>query len=108
MDPTEPVPRGEFNACMQGIRAALADLKENMVDRTARIEGKQDAASAAALEAARESGKIDARLEALEKTQRDDGRRLEKLDLKVWGLIILALTILAKFAIGLLAAGVVR
>lgn len=66
MDPTEPVPRGEFNAGMQGIRAALADLKENMVDRTARIEGKQDAASAAALGAAREAGRTDARISALE------------------------------------------
>lgn len=105
MDPAEPVPRGEFNAGMQGIRAALADLKENMVDRTARIEGKQDAASAAALEAARESGKIDARLEALKSTQRQNDSRIEKLDFKVWGLILLALGALGKFALGLLAAG---
>lgn len=106
MPPEDPIHRGEFNAAMHGMREQMAGLEKQVVERTARIEGKQDAASAAQLEAARESGRNDARLAAIEAAQRDDRGRIERLDLKVWGLIILALGALGKFFLGLMAAGV--
>ena len=84
-----PITRGEFNAAISAVRdgttelrddmrAAIAGLRTEMVERFARVEAYQEMASAQKLEEARDVGRLEqrvrdqeTRIHALEKSQEE-------------------------------------
>lgn len=106
MGDAEPVVRGEFHAGMQAMRDAITGLEKQIVERTSRIEGKQDAAAAAQLGAAREVGRTDARLDALERQHVSADARFKAQDVRIWALVLVALGAVLRLLLGLVGAGV--
>ena len=76
-----PITRGEFNAAITAVRDQVAgvearmtdkfsEMREDQAERFSRVEAFQEMASASALRDAKESGKLEQRVESLEESRR--------------------------------------
>lgn len=91
-DDQEHATRGDLNAGLKSLRERIDSNKESTGERLARIEALLLRNGERELADAEDRGRTNARLEILERQQKDDresaAARAGAQDLKIWGLVV--------------------